>query len=101
MNTLTLAAVCLLLASAFLLYGLSYDTRQVEARVHSAERNADRLRTEIAILKAERAHLARPERIEPFARQMGLQPIIRHQIADPAETKLAGAAGPPATATSR
>jgi cell division protein FtsL len=80
MPTLTLAAVCLTLASAFLLYGLNYETRSVEVRVQTAERTAERVRGEIAILRAERAHLARPERIEPLARARGLRPTEQGQI---------------------
>ena len=80
MQTLTLAACFLALSSAFLLYGLSYDTRFAEARVQSAERTAERLRGDIAILKAERAHLSRPDRIEPMARAQGLRPTVPAQI---------------------
>ena len=79
MRTLTAAAVCLALSSAFLLYGLNYDTRLIEARVHDNERLAEQARTDIAILKAERAHLARPERIEALARAAGLRPATGQQ----------------------
>lgn len=89
MNTLTFAAFVMVLSSAILLYGLSYDTRQIESRVQAAERNAERLRSEISILKAERAYLARPERIEPIARAMGLKPIGRLQIVEPGARQLA------------
>ena len=82
MNMLTLASACLMLASAFMLYGLSYDTRFAEARVQSAERTAERLRGDIAILRAERAYLSRPERIEPLARAQGLRPTLPQQIED-------------------
>jgi cell division protein FtsL len=84
MHTLTLAAVFFALSSAFMLYALSYDTRLIEARVQAAERTADRARSDIAVLRADRAHLARPERIEPLARAQGLVPATRAQIADAA-----------------
>ena len=80
MNPLTLCALCLALSSAFLLYGLSYDTRFAEARVQTAERTAERMRSDIAVLRAERAHLSRPERIEPLARARGLRPTDPKQI---------------------
>jgi cell division protein FtsL len=80
MHTLTLASFCLALSSAFLLYGLTYDTRLIEQRVQTAERAADRARSDIAILRAERAHLARPERIEPIARALGLRPTQAEQV---------------------
>ena len=83
MHTLTLTGCFLALSSAFLLYGLSYDTRFVELRVQTAERIAERVRSEIAILRAERAYLARPERLEPLARARGLRPTEPGQISGP------------------
>lgn len=84
MQSLTAVSVFLALASALLLYGLSYDTRLIEAEVQTAERQSERLRSDIAVMRAERAHLSRPERIEPMARALGLRPTEPRQIA-PAE----------------
>ena len=81
MRIVNLAAFVLALASAFLLYGINYDTRLLEVRVQGEERAIDEARGDIAVLKAERAHLARPERIEPIARAQGLQPAAEQQIA--------------------
>ena len=81
MRSATLSAVFLAIASAFLLYGLNYDTRMIEARVQQAERAAEIARGDIAVLKAERAHLARPDRIEPLARAQGLKPPTEKQFA--------------------
>ena len=68
------AVLMLLVASAaFALYALKYDARRIEADVHQAERRLERLEDDIAVLKAERAHLARPERIEKLARDLGLK----------------------------
>jgi cell division protein FtsL len=90
MRWLTVLAVLLALASASLLYTVNYGTRLVEARVHALEREALLARSDIAVLKAERAHLARPERIAPLARALGLQPMTEKQFArataDPALT---------------
>jgi cell division protein FtsL len=81
MRIVNIAALLLALASAFLLYGLNYDTRMIEGRLQSREREAERARADIAVLRAERAHLARPERIEPLARELGLEPLsARHLI---------------------
>jgi cell division protein FtsL len=92
MNVLTFAAAFLALSSAFLMYGLAYDTRRIEQRVQAAERAADRARSDIAILRAERAHLARPERIEPLARAQGLVPADARQfVATPGHKTLADA----------
>lgn len=74
------ASFFVMLASAFLLYGLNYDTRRLEARVQAQERDVEAARADIAILKAERAHLARPERIEALARAQGLAPPMRQQF---------------------
>lgn len=90
MRILNIAAVFLALASAFLLYGLNYDTRMVEARLHAREREAERARADIAVLRAERAHLARPDRIEPLARSLGLEPLAaRHLLPGPDVADLA------------
>ena len=88
MRLLTIAAAFLTLASAFLLYGLNYDTRRIETRVRGQERAAEAARGDIAVLKAERAHLARPERIEPAARALGLKPIGERQFAATADEAL-------------
>lgn len=97
MRLLTAASMLMTLASAFLLYGLNYDTRRIEGRVHSQERAADAARSDIAVLKAERAHLVRPERIEPIARAQGLRPIGERQFAASADDAL----DPPSAAPAR
>ncbi len=81
-----LAALAIALTSAFALYGINYDTRQLERRVQATERAIKIARRDIAVLKAERAHLGRPERIEPLARAQGLRPATERQLfAGPAE----------------
>jgi cell division protein FtsL len=85
MRMINLAAFALAVASAFLLYGINYDTRLLESRVQGEERAIDEARNDIAVLKAERAHLARPERIEPIARGQGLQPAAEQQLASSPE----------------
>ncbi|HEY1245646.1 MAG TPA: cell division protein FtsL [Hyphomicrobiaceae bacterium] len=74
-RTVNLLLLLVALASAFALYALKYDTRRMESRVRTLERMVHEMQGEIARLKAERAHLARPERIEPMARALGLAPI--------------------------
>ncbi|HWB46745.1 MAG TPA: cell division protein FtsL [Hyphomicrobiaceae bacterium] len=69
----------LTLASAFGLYAVKYDTRRLEAKVQAQERALEKARNDVTVLTAERAHLARPERIEPLARQYGLAPISAKQ----------------------
>ena len=83
MRLLNVAAFCFAIASAFLLYSLNYDTRHLEAQIQSQERAADKARSDIAVLKAERSHLGRPDRIDPLARQMGLMPPRPDQLVAP------------------
>ena len=93
MRMLVLGALCLTLASAILLYGINYDTRLLENRVEAQEAAIDQARDDIAVLKAERAHLARPDRIEPIARAQGLRPASEQQMVSTPEQATARALG--------
>ena len=78
------------LAAAFALYAVKYDTRRLETRVQAQERALEKAENDVTVLTAERAHLARPERLEPLARLIGLAPItstqyVRIDTARPAE----------------
>ena len=72
--------VLLAVASAFVLYAVTYDTRRLEHHVASQARAIDKAHLDIAVLRAECAYLARPERIEEMARKAGLAPIDPRQI---------------------
>jgi cell division protein FtsL len=72
LRALTFIAAVTALLCAVALYAVNYDTRKLEAHVQSQERLAERLENDIVVLKAERAFLARPERIEREARKLGL-----------------------------
>jgi len=82
MRLLNVTAFFFAIASALLLYGLNYDTRRLEAEVQVKEQLADRARDDIAVLKAERGALARPDRIDAIARQLGLSPPRVDQFVD-------------------
>jgi cell division protein FtsL len=82
MRLLNVMAFFFAISSALLLYGLNYDTRGLEAEVQAKERVAERARNDIAVLKAERGHLARPDRIDTLARQLGLSPPRSDQFED-------------------
>ena len=73
-----LAAV-VTMAAAIALYALKHDTRRIEADVHALERAIEKTESDIAGLKAERAWLGRPERIDKLAREQGLEPIRPEQ----------------------
>jgi len=98
MRIVILAALMMTLVSAFVLYSSNYDTRQLEERVADQERAIEKARGDIAVLKAERAHLGRPERIEPLARAMGLGPATEQQLAASAAEALARATAESAAA---
>jgi cell division protein FtsL len=75
----TVSMVLLAVASAFVLYAMSYETRRLELHVGALARTAEKASLDIAVLRAERAYLARPDRIEDLARKIGLAPIEPRQ----------------------
>jgi cell division protein FtsL len=81
------------LVATVALYAITYDTRRLEAKLQAEERALERIESDVAILRAERAHLARPERLEPLARELGLAPIGSGQY-----LRLEGAAASEASA---
>lgn len=80
-RTIMIATVLMTIAAAAALYVETYGTRRLEAEVQAAERRLERLEADISVLRAERAHLAKPQRIEPLARALGLRPLEPGQIA--------------------
>ena len=92
-RTANLVLILLTLASAVTLYAIKLDARRLEARVHKQERVLERLETDITVLRAERAYLARPERLEPLARKLGLGPLSSRQYVR-ADVEAPGAAEP-------
>ena len=71
MRLMMIGSVVLALVSAFALYAINYDTRSIQKKVHAQNREILEAQADIAALRAERAHLARPERIAPFAAALG------------------------------
>ena len=67
------------LASAVALYAIKHDTRRLEMRVLAQERTLERAQNDVTVLTAERAHLARPARLEVLARAIGMAPITAEQ----------------------
>lgn len=72
------------LVSAFVLYSTTFKTRRLELEVQAAEQRIERLRSEISVLKADRAYLARPTRIEAAAKKLGLRPATDRLLAQDA-----------------
>lgn len=92
MRLLMLSSIFMALSGAFLLYALNSETHQREATVQAKERYVATLHTDVAVLKAERAHLARPDRIEAAASLLGLGPPRPSQFADAVVTNAPAAA---------
>jgi hypothetical protein len=67
------------LASVVALYAIKHDTRRLEVRVLAQERVLERARNDVTVLTAERAHLARPARLEVLARAIGMSAIAADQ----------------------
>lgn len=86
MIRLSTAIVALItLASAFALYSVNYDSRRLEQALQSKERALELARSDITVLRAERSYLARPERIEPVARRLGMRPVSANQYVSTAD----------------
>ena len=79
LRLVNVALMLFTLLGVFALYALKYDARQLEARVQNQERDLEKLANTVAVLVAERAHLARPATLEPLARGLGLAPIAPRQ----------------------
>lgn len=70
------------LVSAFVLYTIKTDTRRVARQVYEQQKHKNKLISDIAVLKAERAYLGRGERIGPAARKLGMRPAVGRQFVD-------------------
>ena len=79
LRIINLALMLSMLVGVFALYAIKYDARQREARLQLQERDLEKLENNVAVLIAERAHLARPKALEPLARNLGLAPIAPRQ----------------------
>jgi len=80
MRIVTGIAVVFMLASAFVLYVVSFDTRRLELQVQADERLREQLVSEITVLRADWAYLSRPARLEAAARQIGMRPATPQQL---------------------
>lgn len=67
------------IVAAIVLYDIKHDSRRLEAEVQALERAVEKTEGDITALKAERAWLARPDRIDGLARGQGLGPVKPEQ----------------------
>ena len=72
-STAVMIACILMLSAAYYLYAQNTATRRLEQQVQAAERHRDSIENDISVLRADRAYLSRPGRIEPIAKAMGLK----------------------------
>jgi len=78
---LNIAAVGALILSAIYAYSIKYETILYLAKTQKIENSNERMRVEIGLLKAEWAHLTRPERIQTLAdAHLDLQQLQLDQI---------------------
>ena len=80
LRSLVLLALAAAVVSAVSLYAIGHKTRQLSDRTTDMVREIRDLEREIAVLRAERAFLLRPERIEPLARKIKMRPITGEQF---------------------
>ncbi len=76
----TFGAVVIALTSAFVLYTINTQTRRIALEISTKQRLKSGLINRIATLKAERAFLARAERIAPAAEALGMRPASGDQF---------------------
>jgi cell division protein FtsL len=74
------------LSTAAWAYSVKYETIYYVEQVKKLEKQAERQRDAINVLKAEWQHVTKPQRIQPLAeRHLDLQPLAGPQIMRPAE----------------
>ncbi len=69
LRVLSFLSIAVTIAAAFSLYSLKYETRHLAHKARALEQQIARLKTDIAIARAERAALSDPARIERLARR--------------------------------
>ncbi len=76
------AAIAALIGSAAYVYGVKYRTIYASEQLVKTRHLIDKEKDAINLLRAEYAHLARPDRVQALANsQLGLQPLALSQIA--------------------
>ena len=76
------AAIAALIGSAAYVYGVKYRTIYASEQLVKTRHLIDKEKDAINLLRAEYAHLARPDRVQALAdAKLGLQPLALSQIA--------------------
>ena len=83
-RVLHIVAIGALLASAVYAYGIKYRTIYAAEQIVKIKHRIDAAKDQIVLLRAEYAHLARPDRISRLAdKLLDLQPTAINQIVKP------------------
>ena len=81
---LHLFAIAGLIGSAIYVYNIKYETILESEQIVKLQHQINHTHDEINVLRAEYAHLARPDRIQELAdKLLGMQPLALNQIARP------------------
>ncbi len=79
--SITLVAVATLIASACALYAIKYDTGRIAAEVSDLTDKIAKREAEIAVMRAEKANLLRPARIDALVKaHLTLRPATPKQL---------------------
>ena len=88
---LHIVAIGALIASAFYAYGIKYKAIFASEEVEKTRQLIVKERDAIELLRAEYAHLTRPERLQRIAdQQLQMQPLALNQIVKPEDLPEAG-----------
>ena len=83
---LNVIAVAALVGSAVYAYSISYQTLLFAAQIEKTKDKIQSKRDEIQMLRADWAHLTRPERLQDLAEKyLDLQPLAINQIVHPSD----------------
>ncbi len=81
MRVVNVLLAAFVVASAFVIYELKYESRALKQRVAELRQSIKVERDAVAVLRAEWSHLNRPERVAKLARRhLGLKPLKAGQI---------------------
>ncbi len=91
---LHLIAIAALIGSAIYVYNIKYETILESEQIVKLRHQINKTNDEINVLRAEYAHLTRPDRIQELAdKLLKMQPLALNQIARPEDIPDKGAQG--------
>src|SRR3712207_3343075 len=81
---MSLLAFGFLAGLVILIYDMKFETRRLEGKAQQLQRAIEDEKDNVALMRAEWSHVARPERVETLAREVlaDLQPVKAAQIVE-------------------